>query len=52
MSSLCVSYDVKFLFQVVSKCANNYRFMKGMFPLQTLTDSLDETILGKLDYSK
>ena len=37
MSSICTFYDVKVVFQVVTKCANNYRFLKIMFPLQTLT---------------
>ena len=27
----------KNLFQVVTKCANNYHFLKNMSPLQTLT---------------
>ena len=26
----------KSLFQIVTKCANNYRFLKNMFPLQNL----------------
>ena len=28
----------KSIFQVVTKCANNHRFLKGMFALQILTN--------------
>ena len=54
----------KSLFQVVTKCANNYQFFKNMFPLQTLTNktpvcksnlcqhSLDETTLDTLHYNE
>ena len=63
MSSICVFYN-KSLFQVVTKCANNYWFFKNIFPLPTLTNktpvcksnlcqhSLDETTLDTLDYNE
>ena len=33
MSSIWVFYDEKSLFQVVTKCENNYRFLKNICPL-------------------
>ena len=54
----------KSIFQVVTKCANNHRFLKGMFALQILTNktpackqnlhkhSLDVTTLDTLNYNQ